>query len=225
MCRRPKRKCLESYIQLNNWHFPNIQRQLWIIPYYDLGLFTKKPTISQYILTPPSSFKTLWNKHWKFCILNWKERRAWAPQIFYFVVKKKKKNEGVHRNSKCPHKRKLFHVHTGRTKTKNQKIPAATNSCPLMLKLRKSRVNIREVNSQRNLQVPNGVVCPWSWSKSLAGRGSRSCQEAKPCFSALTAKNSEHISLVLSSSHSGSLVWPRESPKNPQWEVLCSEFV
>lgn len=91
MCRRPKTKCLESYIQLYNWHFPNIQRQLWIIPYYDLGLFTKKPTISQYILTPPSSFKTLWNKHWKFAYSTEKKEGHELLRYFILLFKKKKR--------------------------------------------------------------------------------------------------------------------------------------
>lgn len=143
--------------------------------------------------------------------------------MFYFVLLLKQRMKkyiripNVHTNKalSCSHRQ-------NKNKTTKKESLQQLILCPLMLRLRRSGVNIREVNSQRNLQLSSGALCSWGWSKSLDGRGSSSCQEAKPHFSTLTAKTDERIPLVLSNSHPGSLVWSGEAPKNPQWKVLCS---
>lgn len=157
MCRRPKRKCLESYIQLNNWYFPNTQRQLWIIPHYDLGLFTKNNNNFSIYFNPSFIFQN--PLRWTLEVLHvqLKRKKGMSSSDILFCCLKKKTNERVHRNSKCPHKKKLFHVHTVRTKTKTKPSLQQLILCPLMLKLRKSRVNIREVNSQIHKEISK---CP-----------------------------------------------------------------
>lgn len=119
----------------------------------------------------------------------------------------KTKNEGVHRNSKCAHKQGSFMFTQAEQKqNKTKRIPAATNS--LSSHVETSKKQSQYQRSQFTKKSPTVQWCSlflelikargWSREQELSG--------SKALFLCFNSKINEHIPLVLSNSHPGSLV-------------------